>query len=108
MDRLNTCEDDARGNERQSGEPDQIRGCYLHYSVLRRTAINGKPRSRTLPSRPCSAAWSTTGPLSSVGPSISWVTLSPSNQSAQRAWSCHWERLARFCATGPTRWDLSI
>ena len=48
------------------------------------TDSSGRPRSRTLASRPCSAAWSTTGPWRTVVPSPSWLRVIPSNRAAQR------------------------
>ena len=36
------------------------------------TAIKGRPKSRTLLSKPCSAAWSITEPRMTVVPSLSW------------------------------------
>src|SRR5664280_1162479 len=47
------------------------------------TETRGMPRSRTLLSTPCNAAWSTTGPVMSVSPP-STVIARPSNQSAHR------------------------
>src|SRR5664280_3787172 len=46
------------------------------------TETSGRPTSRTFWSRPCSAAWSATGPWMRVVPSLSLVRLSPSNQAA--------------------------
>jgi hypothetical protein len=47
------------------------------------TETKGIPRSRTLLSNPCKAAWSATGPVISVSPPSS-VIVRPSNQSAHR------------------------
>src|SRR5919107_1602489 len=52
---------------------------------LTRTAeIKGIPRSRTFRSKPCSAAWSATGPVKSVSPSPSGVIVRPSNHPDHR------------------------
>jgi FAD/FMN-containing dehydrogenase len=50
---------------------------------VRRTSSKSRPRSRTLASRPCRAAWSATGPAMVVWPCSSLVISSPSNQADQ-------------------------
>src|SRR5437762_13876411 len=60
------------------------------------TAIKGRPKSRTLLSKPCSAAWSITEPRMTVVPSLSCVRLSPSNQAAHRASRCPLRRIS-YC-----------
>jgi hypothetical protein len=47
------------------------------------TDSSGRPRSRTLASRPCRAAWSTMGPVIRVWPGASLLTWRPSNQLDQ-------------------------
>ena len=49
--------------------------------------------SRTFWSRPCSAAWSVTGPSMIVVPSLSVMRFNPSNQAAQRRSRCPLRRI---------------
>src|SRR5688500_10332442 len=58
------------------------------------TETSGSPMSRTFWSKPCSAAWSTTGPRMTVVPSLLWVRLSPSNQPVHRESRCPWMRIS--------------
>jgi hypothetical protein len=51
--------------------------------LIWRTDSSGRPRSRTLASRPCRAAWSTMGPQIRAWPGASPLTWRPSNQLDQ-------------------------
>src|SRR3954470_5109170 len=54
----------------------------------RLTDTRGRPRSPSLFSRPCSAAWSTIGPSMTVVPSPRAVRLIPSKRVAHRELRC--------------------
>jgi len=73
----------AKENLEQAGGPSAMRPF---------TAAS--PASTPRASRPCSAAWSTTGPDRSVIPSRSRVRLKPSNQAAQRGARCPLRRIS--------------
>src|SRR5438067_7249506 len=93
----------------------EVRGCYFHCSVpficlgsICVTAIKGRPKSRTLLSKPCSAAWSITEPRITVVPSHSWVRLSPSNQAAHRVSRCPLRRISYWPSSRRVSGDTCV
>ena len=67
------------------------------------TEGSGSPRSRSLCSSPCSAAWSATGPRRTVVSSVVWERSRPSSHVDQRSSSLPWMRISYQSPWGPVR-----